>query len=393
MKNYLSLILFFWFSHTQIFASINVNPLAFGAFRDRVYLQGENGPVEIDGASEINFDLQLVGKPGVTTATLTLDNVSYDLTNLEAPAGFRTNFGYSTYDNEIFDVESSSDSDWGSYINGKTFDFDLTIEGSSYSYSHNLPSVSSLPAAPNISLANILEWEKDSEGYDSAKIQEQDLYEFSWDSFSSAGNNDYIVVHLQELDGDDEIEVISETVLASDSTSFSVYGSNIQIGKTYVFYVEWVKVTEQSNPSGFSYVAGTDTSLPLLQTSAESITALQFALEASTVAISDPNGQPVVVQVGDDYQWNDTLDGVMLWGVWQDDDTNEWVIATVNYIGGRQKGAKGSYSSLPNELDVDHPYIVDGDTIDVTETNGHQYYQVTSVENGIIYAVDGDGAL
>jgi hypothetical protein len=115
-------------------------------------------------------------------------------------------------------------------------------------------------------------------------------------------------------------------------------------------------------------------------------------ISSSTVAISDPNGQPVVVQVGDDYQWNDTLDGVMLWGVWQDDDTNEWVIATVNYIGGRQKGAKGSYSSLPNELDVDHPYIVDGDTIDVTETNGHQYYQVTSVENGIIYAVDGDGA-
>jgi hypothetical protein len=112
----------------------------------------------------------------------------------------------------------------------------------------------------------------------------------------------------------------------------------------------------------------------------------------STVAISDPNGQPVVVQVGEDYQWNDTLDGVMLWGVWQDDDTNEWVIATVNYIGGRQKGAKGSYSSLPAELDVDHPYIVDGDTIDVTETNGHQYYQVTSVDNGIIYAVDGDGA-
>ena len=113
--------------------------------------------------------------------------------------------------------------------------------------------------------------------------------------------------------------------------------------------------------------------------------------EESVVVVSDPSGLPVVVQVGEDYQWNNTLDGVMLWGVWQDDDTNEWVIATVNYTGGRQKGAKGSYSSLPNELDVDHPYIVDGDTIDVTETNGHQYYQVTSVENGIIHAVDGDG--
>ena len=107
--------------------------------------------------------------------------------------------------------------------------------------------------------------------------------------------------------------------------------------------------------------------------------------------VSDPNGNPVVVQVGDEYNWNETLDGLMLWGVWQDDDTNEWVIATVNYIGGRQKGAKGSYSSLPAELDVDHPYTINGDTIDVTETNGHQYYQITSVDNDTIYAVDGDG--
>lgn len=111
----------------------------------------------------------------------------------------------------------------------------------------------------------------------------------------------------------------------------------------------------------------------------------------SVIVVSDPSGNPVVVQVGDEYNWNETLEGVMLWGVWQDDDTNEWVIATVNYIGGRQKGAKGSYSSLPAELDVDHPYTINGDTIDVTETNGHQYYQIISVDNDTIYAVDGDG--
>jgi hypothetical protein len=369
--------------------SINVNPLAFGAFRDRVYLQGENGPVEIDGASEINFDLQLVGKPGVTTATLTLDNVSYDLTNLEAPAGFRTNYGYSTFDNEIFDVESSSDSDWSSYINGKTFDFDLTIEGSSYSYSHNLPSVSSLPAAPNISLANILKWEKDSEGYDSAKVKEQDLYEFSWGSFSSAGDNDYIVVHLQELDGDDEIEVISETVLASDTTSFSVNGSHIEIGKTYVFYVEWVKVTEQSNPSGFSHVAGTDTSLPLLQTSAASVTALDFALVASTVAISDPNGQPVVVQVGDEYKWNSTMDGVTLWSV--DESGGDVQPITMRFENGRNFGNEGFYDSVVQPQPYDMPYVIDENGyIKVTEDSGYQYYHVISVENGIIATLEGD---
>ncbi|MDC0369295.1 hypothetical protein OAN13_06325 [Opitutales bacterium] len=372
--------------------SINVNPLAFGAFRDRVYLQGENGPVEIDGASEINFDLQLVGKPGVTTATLSLDNVSYDLTNLEAPAGFRTNYGYSTFDNEIFDVESSSDSDWSSYINGKTFDFDLTIEGSSYSYSHNLPSVSSLPAAPNISLANILKWEKDSEGYDSAKVKEQDLYEFSWGSFSSAGDNDYIVVHLQELDGDDEVEVISETVLASDTTSFSVNGSHIEIGKTYVFYVEWVKVTEQSNPSGFSHVAGTDTSLPLLQTSAASVTALDFALVASTVAISDPNGQPVVVQLGDEYQWNSTLDGVTLWalGVGEDGVSKK---GTAKFDNGNKLIVFDMVDEVNGNETYNHPYIVDENGyIRVTESV-YQYYNVVGVEDGAIHIIQDSNGL
>jgi hypothetical protein len=108
--------------------------------------------------------------------------------------------------------------------------------------------------------------------------------------------------------------------------------------------------------------------------------------------VSDPNGQAVVVQVGEEYKWNDTLDGLSLWGVWQDDDNTEWVIATVSYVNGRKKGAKGSFATLPASLDVDHPYVVNEDIIDVTETNGHQYYQVTSFENGIIYALDGDGA-
>ena len=57
-------------------------------------------------------------------------------------------------------------------------------------------------------------------------------------------------------------------------------------------------------------------------------------------------GNPVVVQVGDEYNWNEYLGWMMLWGVWQDDDTNEWVIATVNYIGGRQKGKRKLFFSF-----------------------------------------------
>ncbi|MDG1139164.1 MAG: hypothetical protein P8N49_06560, partial [Opitutales bacterium] len=121
---------------------IKIAPLAISAFRDQVYLQGQNELVKLDGASEINFDLQLVGKPAVTAATITVDGVTYDLTNLQAPPQFRTTYGYSIYDDELYDVESSSDSDWSSYVNGKNFSFSFTSEGDSYSYSHDLPPVS-----------------------------------------------------------------------------------------------------------------------------------------------------------------------------------------------------------------------------------------------------------
>ena len=40
----------------------------------------------------------------------------------------------------------------------------------------------------------------------------------------------------------------------------------------------------------------------------------------SNTVISDPSGNPVVVQIGNEYQWNDTLDGVTLWGVVDEQD-------------------------------------------------------------------------
>ena len=46
----------------------------------------------------------------------------------------------------------------------------------------------------------------------------------------------------------------------------------------------------------------------------------------------------MVIETNGNLQWNDTLEGVKLWGVWQDDDTNEWVIATVHYLDGKRKG-------------------------------------------------------
>ena len=104
--------------------------------------------------------------------------------------------------------------------------------------------------------------------------------------------------------------------------------------------------------------------------------------------VSDPNGQAVVVQVGEEYKWNDTLDGVTLWGVWEDTEDG-WIGATVAYENGVQKASIGLTDELGSNLEVNHPYIIDKNgMIKVTEDTAFQYYQVTAVENGVIVTAD-----
>jgi hypothetical protein len=104
--------------------------------------------------------------------------------------------------------------------------------------------------------------------------------------------------------------------------------------------------------------------------------------------VSGPNGQAIVVQVGDEYQWKSTLDGITLWMVHEDDDDG-WFGATVQYVSGIQKGSIGLTDQLGSSLEVNHPYIVDENgMIKVTEDTAFQYYQVTSVENGVIITAD-----
>ena len=108
----------------------------------------------------------------------------------------------------------------------------------------------------------------------------------------------------------------------------------------------------------------------------------------STTVVSTPDGKPVVVQVGDVYKWNSALDGVTLWGVWEDEDDG-WTAATIQYVDGKQKGNIGLNDQLTSDLIVDHPYVVDGSgMIKVTEDTAYQYYQVTGVENGVIQTAD-----
>ena len=376
-------------------SDLAVRPRSIRASRDLVYLQTPSGPNEIEGAGEIDFELELFDQPNITSLSLTIDGQNYSLSSDQKPNGFSLEYGYKDQSKpkELFDLESASDSDWSSYKSGKNFEFSLTIGENYYNYTHILPGEAELPTPPSPSISGGGLWKIDQAGYDYLEVDVAGSYIISWAEFDTTDQNDFIQVSLVELVEGDEQSIFEKIILSPTATSYEIAGDLLDLDKQYIIYIEFLNVVQSENPDGFVHATGSDVSQSLLLTSAKSFSALSFILIDPVIetVVSGPDGRPVVMRMGDEYQWNDTLDGVMLWGVWQDDDTNDWVIATVNYIGGRQKGAKGSYSSLPAELDVDHPYTINGDTIDVTETNGHQYYQITSVDNDTIYAVDGDG--
>jgi hypothetical protein len=380
----------------QTAPSLNVAPLSLRAFRDQVYLQGQNGVSVIAGAGEINFDLELANKPTVSAATLNVDGSTYNLANLEGPSGFRTTFGYRSHDNELFDVESSSASDWSSYLYGKTFSFSLTVDGHDYSYSHDLPAQSALPPIPNLSLSGTYQWKASASGDEYVEIAEDSGLTIDWGSFSSAGANDFIMVaSAEELVGDDETEVLAKTYLSSTATSYELPSGLFKAGKNYSFYVAFLKVTQSENPTGFTHKVGTDTSEALLQTTARSVTALNIRptlFQAETV-VSTPAGKPVVVKVGDAYKWNDSLDGVTLWGIEQ--DGNEWSPVTAKFTSGNILYGFNLQDDVEDTQTNKVSYVIDENGyIKSLEHDGeYQYYNPVSVENGIIGTIQNDEGL
>ena len=257
---------------------LTVRSRSIWASRDLVYSQTPSGPTEIEGAGEIDFWAELIEHPSATQLNLSVNGSSYDLRQKEAPNGFRTRFEYDSGYGELFDLESASDSDWSPYINATTFTFSMTVNGAQYSYSHNLPAESELPQPVNVSVNGNYTWKKDTEGYDYVEVLKNDSYQFSWDAFTTTDPKDYIVVHLQELVGDDDVQVMPEVVLDAGETSYTVDGSNFEVGKKYSFYVELMNVTEQQNPGGFTHASGSDTSLPLLQTTARMVSVLDIVM-------------------------------------------------------------------------------------------------------------------
>ena len=374
--------------------SIQVAPLALSAFRDKVYLHGQNGPVEIDGASEINFDLQLIGQPTVSAATMTVDSVTYDLASFQAPTAFRTNYGYSSFDDELFDVESSSESDWNPYINGKTFNFNITVDGITYSYAHNLPAESSLPSTPNTSFAESLGWKTDSDGYAYQEARAGNSLTLTWDTFSLASSDDFITVSVEELVGDNEIEVMGSTSLPVTATSYEFPSNLFESGKKYTLYVAFHKVLESENPTGFEHQSGTNTSQSLLITTARAVTAVDVVIVDTTpvTVVSDGSGQAVVVQVRDEYRWDNSLDGVTLWSVSGSQSEGEWNALTAKFSGGNLLYGFEFKDDVADTGNNKVSYQIDenGYIKSLEDDGDYQYYNPVIVENGVIGTIQND---
>ena len=106
--------------------------------------------------------------------------------------------------------------------------------------------------------------------------------------------------------------------------------------------------------------------------------------------VSDPNGQVVVVQMGDAYKWSSSLDGVTLWGVEKSSDG--WTSTTMRFENGRNFGNEGFYDSVaqPQPYDVTFEIDENGYIKSLEDDGDYQYYNPVSVENGVIGTIQND---
>jgi len=145
-------------------------------------------------------------------------------------------------------------------------------------------------------------------------------------------------------------------------------------GGTY----EWKEYTNSSMTSVSDSGSGTFSFTDTLQ------------IPDPVTVLSDPNGQAVVVQVGDEYKWNSSLDGVTLWGVEQSSDG--WSSMTMRFENGRNFGNEGFYDSVaqPQPYDVTFEIDENGYIKSLEDDGDYQYYNPVSVENGVIGTIQND---
>jgi hypothetical protein len=184
-------------------------------------------------------------------------------------------------------------------------------------------------------------------------------------SASSATTFQVAVIHENEKN---TFYINSKKVHEFDASNFTPdwFGINTfeNDGKAYTVYADNIRVLRLSNTT----------------TEPDPVT-----------VVSDPNGQAVVVQVGNEYQWNSTLDGVTLWVVGK--DGNNWSLdGTTKFENGKQLIVFSMVDSINGQQTYSHSYSVDENGyLRVLEDDGDfQYYNPVSVENGVIGMIGND---
>ena len=167
----------------------------------------------------------------------------------------------------------------------------------------------------------------------------------------------------------------------------------VRLGRTYTYEKTSDNVGIFSKPSegssdSYTLEFTSSTAGVITNDSNRPFTLENIVLDPVTV-VSDPNGNPVVVQVGDEYNWNNSLDGVILWSVeWESGEVPDPY--TYYFIEGRNTGDTGFHDSISDPAPYDKPYVIDENGyLKVTESS-FQYYNVVSVEDGVIGTIQDD---
>ena len=326
---------------------------------------------------------------------------------------FSTTYFWEDYDD--FSGSNLDTSKWevGYFAGGETVTIDngkAKLSGTAYSSSSPLQMPSELTAAGQdategntfmfVKDSNILGLEAEIMIPNANNNYEAGIYLMTLDSspFGSLGfelrksyagtsfNYDYLDAYGNELSGYesgslDNFHKIAITKLDGQTSYY--LNDNLVSQFTSSSHDEDYWSIGSFNDEGLAYLTYTDSVRVLRQGTATS------ELDPVTV-VSDTNGQAVVVQVGNEYKWNSSLDGVTLWGVEQSSDG--WTAMTMRFENGRNFGNQGFFDSIvqPQPYDVAYEIDENGYIRSLEDDGNYQYYNPVSVENGVIGTIQND---
>jgi uncharacterized repeat protein (TIGR02543 family) len=217
--------------------------------------------------------------------------------------------------------------------------------------------------------------------------EESDTLDFvAEEAFLTADGHQALVVHTRTI----TINPFSLSELQTDNFTFYIDGSTVgfpQPDDTWMKAKVRIHTTTLSDSmsldeaktivNGLKFMGGTPQ--PAIRDSPE----YANMTPSSSTVISANDGKPVVVQVGDTYNWHDNLDGVTLWSV--ENDGGEWTSMTMRFENGRNFGNLEFHDQISLPQPHDMPFVIDENGyVKVTEDGNYQYYNVVSVENGVI---------